>query len=114
MEKYEIEAHMSTTKAGVECLSPKFLIDRAHFYADKGIMHTFEAILALLIYGLVLFSYLDHLVDIDAIWIFLKGNPIFTLLFRFLLLHSSQEFLRKKDDLFLCTFTLQVVYFSLS
>ncbi|XP_050915101.1 uncharacterized protein LOC127130071 [Lathyrus oleraceus] len=43
-------------------------------------MDAFEVILALLIYGLVLFPNVDDFVNINAIKIFLIGNPIPTLL----------------------------------
>ena len=43
-------------------------------------MVAFEAILALLLYGLVLFPNVPNFVDINAIRIFLIGNPVPTLL----------------------------------
>ena len=43
-------------------------------------MVAFETILALLIYGLVLFPNMEGVVDVHAIWIFLIGNPVPTLL----------------------------------
>ncbi|XP_058768174.1 uncharacterized protein LOC131641894 [Vicia villosa] len=43
-------------------------------------MIAFETFLALLIYGLVFFPNIDHFIDVNAIWIFLIGNPVPTLL----------------------------------
>ena len=43
-------------------------------------MDAFEAIFVLLIYGLALFPNIDGFVDVNAIRIFLIGNPIPTLL----------------------------------
>ncbi|KEH15713.1 transmembrane protein, putative [Medicago truncatula] len=45
-----------------------------------GVAYAFNSILALIIYGLVLFPSLDNFVDIKAIQIFLSKNPVPTLL----------------------------------
>ncbi|XP_050876209.1 uncharacterized protein LOC127079898 [Lathyrus oleraceus] len=74
-----ISDHM-TTKGGILGLPTKFLIDKAHYFASMKSMDAFETILSLLIYGLVIFPNVDKFVDINAIKIFLIGNPIPTLL----------------------------------
>ncbi|XP_050908944.1 uncharacterized protein LOC127122689 [Lathyrus oleraceus] len=79
LKKSKIEAHM-TSKSGIQGIPAKSLIGRAHYFAGMGSVDAFEAIFALLIYGLVLFSNVDNFVNINAIKIFLIGNPLPTLL----------------------------------
>ncbi|KAI5431789.1 hypothetical protein KIW84_035813 [Lathyrus oleraceus] len=75
LKKYEIDAHL-VKKGGILWLTSEFLIGRATIFSQAGIMDTFEAILVLLIYGWVLFPNIDGFVDVNAIRIFLIGNPI--------------------------------------
>ncbi|XP_050889280.1 uncharacterized protein LOC127094496 [Lathyrus oleraceus] len=79
LKKSEIEAHM-TSKSGIQGIPAKFLIGRAHYFAGMRSVDAFEAIFALIIYGLVLFPNIDNFIDINAIKIFLIGNPVPTLL----------------------------------
>ncbi|XP_050914133.1 uncharacterized protein LOC127128806 [Lathyrus oleraceus] len=76
---FEIKANL-TTKGGMLALPAKFLIEEARYFASMSSMDAFEAILSLLIYGLLLFPNVDDFVDINAIKIFLIGNPVPTLL----------------------------------
>ncbi|XP_050896604.1 uncharacterized protein LOC127103382 [Lathyrus oleraceus] len=75
----EIKANL-TIKGGILGLPTKFLIEEARYFSSMKSMDAFEAILALLIYGLLLFPNVDDFVDINAIKIFLIGNPVPTLL----------------------------------
>lgn len=75
----EIKAHI-TIKGGILGFPAKFLIDKAHYFASMKSTNAFEAILALLIYRLFLFPNVDNFFDINAIKIFLIGNPVPTLL----------------------------------
>jgi hypothetical protein len=75
----DIEANI-TSKGDSQGLTSRFLFGKAFFFAEAGNVDAFEAILALLIYGLVLFPNVDHFVDVNAIWIFLDRNPVPTLL----------------------------------
>ncbi|XP_050908793.1 uncharacterized protein LOC127122515 [Lathyrus oleraceus] len=75
----EIEANI-TTKGGILGLPAKFLIEEARYFASMNSTDAFEAILALLIYGFFLFPNIDDFVDINAIKIFLVGNPVPTFL----------------------------------
>ena len=75
----KIKANL-TTKGGILGFPAKFLIDEARYFASMKSMDAFEAILALLIYVLFLFPNVDDFVDINAIKIFLIGNPVPTLL----------------------------------
>ena len=65
LKKYEIEAHW-VKKGGLFGLPSDFLIK--------------EAIFVLLIYGVALFPNIDVFVDVNAIRLFLIGNPMPTLL----------------------------------
>jgi hypothetical protein len=75
----EMKANL-TTKGGILGLHAKFLIEEARYFDSMNSMDSFESILALLIYGFFLLPNVDDFVDINAIKIFLIGNPIPTLL----------------------------------
>ena len=60
----------------------------------------FEDVLALLIYGLVLFPNPDQLVDVNAIKVFLSRNPVPTLLGE--ILHRLHTRTMKKRGTLLC------------
>ncbi|XP_058750107.1 uncharacterized protein LOC131623107 [Vicia villosa] len=77
--KSDIEANF-ITKGCIKGISVEFLMKKANYFASAGSMNAFEDILALLIYGLVLFPNVDNFVDVNAIQIFLIGNLIPTLL----------------------------------
>ncbi|KAI5425578.1 hypothetical protein KIW84_031403 [Lathyrus oleraceus] len=53
-----------------------FLIKEATTFAQDGSVDAFEAIFVLLIYGLALFPNIDGFVDVNAIRLFLIGNPV--------------------------------------
>ena len=57
-----------------------FLIKEATTFAQAGSVDAFEAIFVFLIYGLVLFPNIDGFFDVNAIRLFLIGNPMPTLL----------------------------------
>ncbi|XP_058757656.1 uncharacterized protein LOC131630929 [Vicia villosa] len=57
-----------------------FLVEKAQEFADKGIWEAFNAILAALIYGIVMFPNIHKFVDLAAICLFMDKNPIPTLL----------------------------------
>ncbi|RHN54408.1 hypothetical protein MtrunA17_Chr5g0406451 [Medicago truncatula] len=66
------------TKSHIRGFTSKYLLDQANLGTTR--QDTLEAILALLIYGLILFPNLDNFVDINAIEIFHSKNPVPTLL----------------------------------
>ena len=70
MKLTDINTHM-TTKGGILCLPAKFLIGQAQLIIKMGNMLAFEAVFALLTYGLFLCPNIDKFVDINAIRIFL-------------------------------------------
>jgi len=67
-------------KGKLLCFSTDFLYQKATFFDEISNHDAFEAILALLIYGLVFFPNLNNFVDINAIHIFLSKNLVPTLL----------------------------------
>ena len=64
--------------------------------------HAFEDVLALLIYGLVLFPNSDQFIDVSAINVFLACNPVPTLL-RDVLHSLHTRTMKKKGTLMCCT-----------
>ncbi|KAI5412754.1 uncharacterized protein LOC127086785 [Lathyrus oleraceus] len=79
LKKSEIEAHW-VKKGGLFGLSSVFLIKEVTTFAQAGSVDAFKAIFVLLIYGLTLFPNIDGFVDVNAIRLFLIGNPVPTLL----------------------------------
>jgi hypothetical protein len=63
-------------RAGLQCLSYNFLYQKATTCLDRSKIDAFESILALLIYGIVLFPNVNDFVDMKAIQIFLTQNPV--------------------------------------
>ncbi|KAI5391445.1 hypothetical protein KIW84_076309 [Lathyrus oleraceus] len=61
-------------------LTSEFLIKEAIAFSQACSVDAFEAIFVLLIYGLALFPNIDGFIDVNAIRIFLIGNPMPTLL----------------------------------
>ncbi|XP_045831213.1 uncharacterized protein LOC123922549 [Trifolium pratense] len=89
-----------TKKGGFQGLTSNFLFGKAFLFAKNGDVAAFEAILALLIYGLVLFPNIDSFVDNSTIQIFLGGNPVPTLLAD--AYHSIHHRTHKGEGLILC------------
>ncbi|KAI5445174.1 hypothetical protein KIW84_013430 [Lathyrus oleraceus] len=79
LKKSEIETYL-VKKGGILGLTSEFLIGKATVFAQAGSVDAFEAIFVLLIYGLALFPNIDGFVDVNAIRIFLNGNPVPNLL----------------------------------
>ncbi|KAI5436088.1 hypothetical protein KIW84_022509 [Lathyrus oleraceus] len=79
LKKFEIEAHW-VKKGGLFGFPSVFLIKKATTFAQAGSVDAFEAIFVFLIYGLALFPNIDGFVDVNAIRLFLIGNPVPTLL----------------------------------
>ncbi|XP_050919418.1 uncharacterized protein LOC127136957 [Lathyrus oleraceus] len=104
----EIKASL-TTKGGILGLPAKFLIDKARYFASMKSMDAFEAILAFLVYGLFLFPNVDDLVDINAIKIFLIGNPVHTFLVD--VYHSVHLRNYHKGGMIICCTTLLYKWF---
>ncbi|XP_050909910.1 uncharacterized protein LOC127123753 [Lathyrus oleraceus] len=77
--KKEVELNLKP-KGGIHGFTSKFLVDKAIAFAEAESWTTFNAILALLIYGIVLFPNMEEFVDLATIHIFLTQNPVPTLL----------------------------------
>ncbi|AES88007.1 hypothetical protein MTR_4g040010 [Medicago truncatula] len=73
----DVSKHL-TTKSHIQGFTSKYLLERANL--ETTCQDTLEAILALLIYGLILFPNLDNFVDMNAIENFHSRNPVPTLL----------------------------------
>lgn len=58
----------------------KFLMDKASAFADTEQWDCFKEVLALLIYGIILFLNIDNFIDMHAICVFLTQNLAPTLL----------------------------------
>ena len=67
----EAKAHLQP-KGKLLCFSTDFLYQKAAFFDETSNHDAFDAILALLIYGLVFFPNLNNFVDINVIHIFLS------------------------------------------
>ena len=63
-------------------------------------MQAFEEVVALLIYGMVLFPNLDQLIDVNAVKDFLSRNPIPTLLGD--ILHYLHTLTMKRRGILMC------------
>ncbi|XP_050896952.1 uncharacterized protein LOC127103761 [Lathyrus oleraceus] len=79
LRKYDIDVNL-TVKGGIRGLTSRFLLEKAFSFTNVGSMVEFETILALLIYGLILFPNIDNFIDVNSMRIFLIGNLVPTLL----------------------------------
>lgn len=77
--KTEVELNLKL-KRGIHGFTSKFLVEKATNFADAESWAAFNAILALLIYGILLFQNMEEFMDLAAIHIFLSQNPIPTIL----------------------------------
>ncbi|XP_058757094.1 uncharacterized protein LOC131630326 [Vicia villosa] len=96
-------------RSGVEGLLPESLYKKAQLFLDAMSYHAFEEILALLIYGLVLFPNPDNFIDVRAINIFLTRNPVPTLLGD--ILHSLHTRTTKERGTLMCCIPLLSKWF---
>ncbi|XP_050876373.1 uncharacterized protein LOC127080088 [Lathyrus oleraceus] len=79
LEKKDVELNLKL-KGGTHGFTIKFLVEKAIAFSDVGSWITFNAIFALLIYGIVLFPSMEDFVDLTSIHIFLSKNLVPTLL----------------------------------
>ncbi|XP_058775380.1 uncharacterized protein LOC131649644 [Vicia villosa] len=79
LSKSVVEANL-TKKGGGLGFCMEFLVKRGCDVAEAKEWDTFRAILALSIYGIVMFSNVPNFVDMNAIHIFILQNPVPTLL----------------------------------
>ncbi|XP_050915749.1 uncharacterized protein LOC127130831 [Lathyrus oleraceus] len=101
MGKKEIELNVKP-KGEIHGFTSKFLVDKVITFAEAGSWTTFNAHLALLIYGIVLFPNMEEFVDMTDIHIFLTQNPIPTLLVdTYYSIHVRTQ--KKKGTIVCCT-----------
>ncbi|XP_050889682.1 uncharacterized protein LOC127094970 [Lathyrus oleraceus] len=101
MGKKEIELNLKP-KGGIYGFTSKFLVDKAIAFAEAGSWTTFNANLALLIYGIVLFPNMEEFIDLVVIHIFLTQNLIPTLLAdTYYSIHVQNH--KKKGTIVCCT-----------
>ena len=101
LQPSDIKGHWAT-RSGVKGFLAKFLFEKAQDCWNSLDLQAFEEIVALLIYGLVLFPNPDQLIDVNAVKIFISRNPIPTLLGD--ILHSFYtRTMRKRGVLMCCT-----------
>ena len=90
------------TRSEVKGFLAKFLLEKAQLFLDAMSFQAFEEILALLIYGLVLFPNPDQLINVNSIKIFLSRNPVPILLRD--ILHSLHTGTMRKKGIFCVTY----------
>ncbi|XP_050889233.1 uncharacterized protein LOC127094443 [Lathyrus oleraceus] len=99
--KKEVELNLKP-KGGIHGFTSKFLVDKVIAFAEARRWTTFNANLALLIYGIVLFLNMEEFLDLEAIHIFLTQNPIPTLLVdTYYSIHVRTQ--KKKGTIVCCT-----------
>lgn len=101
IRKKEVELNLKP-KGGIHGFTSLFLVDNAIAFTEAESWTTFNANLALLIYGIVLFPNMEEFVDLAAIHIFLTQNPIPTLLAdTYYSIHVRTQ--KKKGTIVCCT-----------
>ncbi|KAI5434468.1 hypothetical protein KIW84_021340 [Lathyrus oleraceus] len=103
LTKSDIETNW-VTRSGVKGLLAKFLMNKAREFLKVRDVHAFEDVLALLIYGLVLFPNPDQFIDMNAIKIFLTHNLVPTVLGD--ILHSLHTRTMKRQGTLMCCIPL--------
>ncbi|XP_050878241.1 uncharacterized protein LOC127082062 [Lathyrus oleraceus] len=79
LETFVVKANF-IKKGGILGLTSRFLMEKAFVFVEADSRDAFEAIFALLIYGIMLFRNIDDFVDVNVVRIFLIGNPVSKLL----------------------------------
>ncbi|XP_050915653.1 uncharacterized protein LOC127130729 [Lathyrus oleraceus] len=102
--KKEVELNLKH-KGGIHGFTLMFLVDKSIAFAEAGSWMNFNANLALLIYGIVLFPNMEEFVDLAAIHIFLTQNHVPTLLAdTYYSIHVRTQ--KKKGTIACCTYLL--------
>src|SRR3954464_13267250 len=109
LRKSEIESNWET-KSGVKGLLAKFLLEKARLLLENKSYPAFEEVMALLIYGLVLFPNPDQFISVHIINLFLIRNPVPTLLGD--ILHSLHTRTMKKRGTLMCCMPLLARWFT--
>lgn len=100
LEKKEVELNLQL-KGEIHGYTSNFMVDKATTFADAGSWMAFNVVIALLIYGIVLFSNIEDFVDLAAIHIFLTKNPAPTILvYTYYSIHVRTQ--KKKGTIICC------------
>ena len=97
------------TRSRVKGFLTNFLFEKAQDCWNSLDLQDFEEIVALLIYGMVLFPNLDLLIDVNTIKIFISHNPVPTLLGD--ILHSFHTRTMRKRGVLMCSTHLLARWF---
>ncbi|CAI8618015.1 unnamed protein product [Vicia faba] len=97
------------TRSGVKGFLAKFLFEKAQNCWNSLDLQDFEKIVALLIYGMVLFPNPDQLIDVNTVKIFMPRNSVPTLLED--ILHSFHTRTMRKRGILMCCTTLLTRWF---
>ena len=97
------------TRSGVKGFLAMFLFEKAQQLWEVLDLKAFEEVVALLIYGMVLFPNLDQLIDVNAVKVFLSCNPVPTLLRD--ILHSLHTRTMKRRGILMCCTPLLARWF---
>lgn len=98
-------------KGGTHGFSLKFLVEKAISFADVRIWNAFNAILAFLIYGIMLFLSMEDFVNLASIHIFLSKNSVPTFLVE--TYYSIHTWTQKKKGIMVCYVPLLYMWFIL-
>ena len=98
------------TGSGFKGFLDKFLLEKDHSFWEDMDFQAFEDVLALLIYGLVLFPNSDQFINVNVIKVFLSRNRIPTLLGD--ILHCFHTRTMKKRGTLLCCIPLLAKWFT--
>ncbi|KAI5430835.1 hypothetical protein KIW84_035097 [Lathyrus oleraceus] len=110
LEKSVLKSNMCQ-KGGVSGLHLSFLVGETKKKLEDGDQRGFNVVLALYVYGIVLFPNVAKFVDVDAIRLFVLGNPVPTLLGDFFhSVHHRNE--NRKGGLVNCCAPLFYKWFS--
>ena len=97
------------TISGVQGFLSKFLFEKAQQFWDALDLKDFEEILALILYGMVLFPNPDQLINVNTVKFFLSHNPVPTLLGD--ILHSFHTRTMKRRGILMCCTPLLARWF---
>ena len=103
MQRSDVVANWET-RSGVKGFLAKFLFEKAQLFWDALDLQDFDEFLALLIYGLVLFTNPDQLIDVNTVKVFLSHNPMPTFLGD--ILHSLHTHTMKRRGILMCCMPL--------
>ena len=90
------------TRSGVKGFLEKFLFEKAQNCWNSLDLQYFEEIVALLIYGMVLFPNPDQLIDVNTVKIFISHNPV-PILLGDILHYFHTRTMRKRGAFMCCT-----------